>query len=364
MGKKTGCTALVFFVCSIIGAHAANVSVPRLELVSVGSTQTGRFVISTSGDVQVRLEGGAKFGAQVGFGVQSSAIETGVGAEVLELLSAAATLRDLFDSPLELSWFVGRSDAFAFGDSFARIFGTQSAEPRLSGFRYFQRETPFEGIHRIDGTGLSLRLPLIESGLDAYAYVYQDAVLGPGVFSADLRPIMQLGDLLLEPFVGASFPFGTAGLYRGGLLLFYDTGEGGAFLVSAGLPYFLPPVTDFGLTDFFLLFEPRVRLGPLGIVLTVFRYPEFYLFEPVADAGLLDINLALELGRPESEIRAGVESRLKIEEETGGEVSLTLSPFLKPFAGGVLWDVRANLTLIPLDIQTLFGLSISIETEF
>ena len=146
----------------------------------------------------------------------------------------------------------------------------------------------------------SLAGPTASDLWSADLYIYQDEQIRSGVFSSDSRILFNHPQIKLECFAGATFPEASAGVYRGGVLLFFDSGNDGELLTQVGLPYRAAAETGFDLRldDFFIMVEPRIRLESLGIFLTLFWHPAVYEQLLATDEGSVDLNLKLLFGAP------------------------------------------------------------------
>jgi hypothetical protein len=360
---------------------AANVTIPNFQMVTRGASENGSFVLSTQADIDVEIGGGYKFGGQLGLSIATDNLEqpSVPGAtydqsvvqsaldRALTLSAAKVIVRDLFVDGLDIHYFVGEFDRLLTGDLFPEQFGTQIVATDFRGLLSFPDGVVYDGIHLVNGTGVALVATSIAPWLYLDGAVYQDETLGPGLYSTDLRAGFNAGPLKAETFLGASFPLATAGIYRGGLLLFYKTGEGGEVLTQFGVPRWAP-VTDGPLTinDFFFLFEPRVDIGILSIILTLFWHPEYYNQVETNERGATDILVTLVGGDMESgTVTGGLESGVRLRPDDPSQtLSVSATPFLTLNASGVVWDFKVKFDLFPFVLDELVEGYVGIQTQF
>lgn len=360
---------------------AANITLPTFQLLTRGYMDGGLFPLETYARVELALGGGYKVGGQLVLGLtddnleaQSSLSDTYDSSEVDQALEstlivelAQVRLRDPFGLPVELTYFVGEPAVLLNGDVFMNRFGTEPIGSAVRGVLYFPTGTAYDGIHAIDGTGLTLSTASLFERVYVSASIYQDSVLGAGIYSADLYGALNLPSVKLEAFLGGSLPIAAYGVYRAGLLLFYDTGGAGEFLTQVGVTRWAP-VTDGSLNidDFFFLFEPRVHLGPMSILLTLFWHPEYYKQAATGERGATDIITKFVLGNAlESPVTGGIESGISLRPESpDDQFSASLSPFVSITAGSVLWDIKARVKLFPFAWDDIVEVYLGIRTQF
>jgi hypothetical protein len=364
-----------------IPAWSANVTIPGYQLLTRGSVEGGLFVLQTQADVQVQLGGGYKFGGELTLGLETDDLErqstpgptydqetlTAALSERLGLTSASVIVRDIFSLPLNATYFIGERDRILTGDIFPEQFGTDLVASDFRGLIYFPNGVVYDGVHVMDGTGLQIAAPSLTPWLYLDGAIYQDAFLGSGYYSADVRAAFNTPTFKAETFLGASFPAGSFGAYRGGLLLYYATGEGGEFLTQIGVPRWAP-VTDGALNidDFFFLFEPRVHIGVMSIVLTLFWHPEYYVQAPTNERGATDIIVRLIAGDIQTNVvSGGLESGIRLRpDSTEQQLSVSAAPFVTINSSGVIWDFKADFNLFPFDLADLVTGYVGIRTQF
>ena len=191
--------------------------------------------------------------------------------------------------------------------------------------------------------------------------------MGAGRYSTDLRAAFNTPGFKAETFLGASFPAAAYGIYRAGLLLFYNTGQGGEFLTQIGIPRWAP-VTDgpLNIDDFSFLFEPRVHIGFMSIVLTLFWHPEYYLQEATNERGATDIVVRFIAGDvQENVVSGGLENGITLRPaSTDEQLRVSVAPFISVNASGVIWDFKTNVKVFPFAMDDLLDAYIGIRTEF
>lgn len=374
--------ALLAMLCAgLASTHAANLTIPRFHLLTRGASDGGLFVLQTQADIDIQMGGGYKFGGQLSLSLASSNLEepsepgpvydqATIAAALrnrLGLRSASVIVRDLFGLPLDASYFVGEHSRLVNGDIFPTQFGTTIVASDVRGLLYFPTGVAYNGLHAIDGTGILLSSPGLAPWLFVDAALYQDAYLGPGYYSTDVRAALNFSRFKVETFVGASFPQAAWGLYRGGLLLFYSTGQGGEFLTQIGVPRWAP-VTDgeLNIDDFYILFEPRVHIGLISIVLTLFWHPEYYVQAPTNDRGATDIIMRFIAGDVQTNsVSGGLESAIRLRpSDATDQLRVSVSPFVSISTSGVLWDMKANFNVFPFALDSLFEAYVGVRTEF
>jgi hypothetical protein len=362
-------------------AFATNVTIPTFQLLTRGTLEGGLFVLQTRADIGLQFGGGYKFGGALSLSIDTDSLEEPSAPgdaydqaviraalrERLGLTSASVIVRELLGLPVDVRYFVGSHARLLNGDLFPEQFGTQLIASDFRGLLYFPSGVVYDGVHAIDGTGLSLIAPSVAPWLFLEGSVYQDARLGPGYYSGDVRAAFNFQEFKAEAFAGASFPLAEYGAYRGGALLYYATGEGGEFLTQIGVTRWAP-MTDgpLNIDDFFFLFEPRVHIGVVSIVLTLFWHPEYYLQEPTEESGATDIVVRLIAGDvQENTVSGGLENAIRLRPASSDQqLRVSVSPFLSINSSGVLWDFKTDFNLFPFDLATLFEAYVGVRTQF
>ncbi|MFP4483233.1 MAG: hypothetical protein ACLFO1_00110 [Spirochaetaceae bacterium] len=377
-------TTLALFLGAAVVVGAADVAVPRFSLASRGTLEDGAFLLDTRADVDIALEGGFKFGGDLTFSFESDQLEEdtdlpseydadAVGrrlARTLIFQSASITIRELFDSPLNMSYFTGRTDRFGTSDGFIALFGTDDFGTHFAGYNTFPDGVAYEGFYQIEGTGISLHTNPLAKAYVISAHTYQDPRLGTGKFSSDLRFMANSDFLKAGLFVGASYPMAAYGIYRAGLLTYFQTsGRGdvqGQFFTQLALPRFDPAnAADISLEDFYFLFEPRLRFEAFSLLLTLFWHPDYYLQSATNEGGALDANIRAILGNPTtSQIRGGLDTRMTYNPGADQQLAVRVVPFLRVAASGILWDFAVRARVYPFSLQESFDGLIGITTEF
>ena len=350
--KKVGIIALVLTLCVTLFGFAADLAVPNLELITRGYVSGGDFVLGTRGSVDFLVAGGYKFGGRVLLGFESNNLEDTETAKNLEFKGAYVIMRNLFGIPLDLTYFTGENDVFGTGSIFPSYFGSKPIASRFSGYLYFPEEDQirYNGIHTVSGTGLKIASGFGSSSNLSALYIYQDSYLGTGTYSLDLSTAFNTELFKMESFVGATYPYPDAkyGYYRAGLLLFYDTGQGGEFLTQIGIPRWDPNLDLFTIDLFYFLFEPRVRFDFFSIILSLFWHPEYYLQEATNELGSADINANFQFGDPDTSIMSGgIETKLSLSTTATEQLQAVVAPYFSTITSGVIWDFKVNTQLFP-----------------
>lgn len=372
------------FLSAPVVVQPADIAVPHFSLTSRGNVENGTFGLETRADVDLALEGGYKFGGKLAFSFEStrleeeSAVPESYDAEVIRerlsrtllFQSASVTIRRLFDIPLNMSYFAGRMGRFGTAEDFVTRFGTPNFGTSFRGYETFPDGVAYEGLYQIEGTGISFVTDALAETYAVGAYTYQDPRLGAGKFSSDLRLQANTDLLKAEVFLGASYPMARYGLYRAGLLTFFQTSRDarvrGEFFTQLGLPRLDPSTAaDISLEDFYFLFEPRLAFPSFSMALTLFWHPEYYLQDATQEGGALDANVRTIIGDPEnSQIRGGLDTRMTYNPAASQQLEVRASPFLRVTASGILWDFSIRARVYPFDLQESFDGLIGITTEF
>ncbi|NBF40149.1 MAG: hypothetical protein GVY14_07005 [Spirochaetes bacterium] len=370
---------LVFVVISSQSVRGADILVPRFELLTRGYPSGGSLLLATRADIDLAVEGGYKFGGGVGFSISDPVLEdsrdTGlaspadVEAELeryLALTYAEATVRSLFDAPLSMTYFVGTTDTFASGDDFPELFGTGQFATFYRGALYSYDSTIYDGLYEVAGTGVEFATDPLGDAVALSAYTYQDLRFEPGVYSSDVRARFNTRQVKAELFAGATYPIAEGGLYRGGVMAFFDTGTAGQFFAQLGLPQWDPWSGDqITLDDFYFLFEPRVKLDLFSVILTLFWRPEYYNHALTGDTGALDSNIRFQIGDyQKTRVRGGIETGLHYRPEADENLEVDASPFISVTTAGVVWDFMIRATLYPYEYEESFEGYLGIRTAF
>jgi hypothetical protein len=364
-------------------AHAADLVVPSLELITHGATNDdGIFTLQTRGDIALEIHGGYKFAAVISLGITDADLENLANAaaftpddQSLGFLSASIGIRDLFHLPLTLSYFVGLNDAFCSGEGFT-LFGTDSFMTLYSGYYYFPSGPLYDGIYRVQGTGVHCALAPLAGAMGFDLYVYEDthgtydwgdsaAFTSLGSYSGDARFLLNLPAVKLECFVGGTYtPLITDYFFRAGLL-FYAQNRNVEFFAQIGIPKWDPALdAALNVNLFYLLVEPRLHLGIFSFVPTFFWHPGYYMqVATSSELGAFDVNLNVSCGDLEKDsIEGGIEGTLKFR---SSEESFTLaaSPWLGFATTGILWKVKVNAKLWPFSIADMFDVFVGVRAE-
>ncbi len=376
--------SLILLALASATAPAADVVVPRFSIISRGTVQEGSFVLDSRADVDVALEGGYKFGGNLTFSFESDRLEEDAtlpesydAAAVSERLSrtllfesAGVTIRELFGAPMNMTYFSGRMGRFGTAQDFVDRFGTTDFNTHFQGYTTFPDSVAYEGLYQIEGTGISVGSSPLAETFVLTAYTYQDPRLGPGFYSSDLRFQANSDFLKLDFFAGASYPQGSYGIYRAGLLSFIQTSSEGAvrgqFFTQLGSPQLDPTsIGELSLEDFYFLFEPRLKFQSFSLLLTLFWHPDSYLQVDTGEGGALDANIRAIFGNEKtSQFRGGLDTRMTYNPNANQQLGLRVLPFLQVAASGILWDIGIRARVYPFSLQESFDGTIGITTEF
>ncbi len=401
--RTTGIILCILFLT--IPLTAADLTVPRLELLTRGSwdENSGSVILLNEGNASIDISGGYKFGGSLSIGFESSNlgnanvdagdVVTGGGTAptnannidalaayldettFLKFIGAEIEYRELFGKPdTSLSWFIGETDTFCSGEIFPLQFATYPVATRYRGKRYFT--SGFDGIHTVNGTGVKVDTAWGTDWNRSSFYLYQDGYIGQdptanvkqGIFSFDGRSAFNFQSLKIEAFAGASFPTAAAGLYRGGFLFHYNPGIAGEFLAEIGVPRWAAP-DPFSIGDFYFLFEPRIHIDPLTVILTLFWQPNYYLQATTTEGESADIHINFLFGdSPDSRVSGGFETSFVVNTDyvTSGEdqFEIVTTPYFSLSTSGVSWNFALDVNLLPFDLATMFTGIISIKAVF
>ncbi len=393
--RRRASKALFFLLITATALNAADLTVPKLELLTRGiwNPATETVDLATLGNARIELSGGYKFGGNLALGFSSDdlafldrdaadAVEvTATEAENIDALAAyldnntylrfigaEIVYRELFGVPgSTLSYFIGESATFASGDVFPAVFGSAPIATRYRGDRYF--ESGYDGIHTVNGTGMSLGTSWGTEWNLTRLFLYQDGYLDKGTYSFDAWSAFNLETIRIEAFLGASFPEADAGVYRTGFLFHYNPGSSGEFLAEIGIPRWAAP-ESFEIGDFFFLFEPRIHLDPLTVILTLFWQPNYYLQTERDEGESVDIHINFLFGdSPDSTVSGGLETSFVVNTDyasTSGEeqFEIVTTPYLSLSTPGVSWNFALDVNLIPFEPETMIEGIINIKAAF
>jgi len=373
---------LIFIILLSFHLNAADLTIPKMELITRSDIGPSTPVLLTRGKVDLKIGGGYKLGGSLILGFDSADLgysnaditdydDTSENLATylsnqtyLQFQSAQVTIRDLFSTPTDLTYFTGISDVLCSGDDFPDIFGSVPVSTRYRGYLYFP-DNEFDGIHTINGTGLKLSTTFGSERIISSAFIYEDGYLGNGYFSSDIRTLFNFDKIKMESFIGATFPASSYGLYRGGMLFYYNPGTKGEFFAQIGVPQW-NPAENFTIERMFFLFEPRIKMNPVTIILTLFWHPGYYLQETTSDMGSADVHINFMIGEPEiSTFSGGLEGSVTFDSSAvSNQFGVKVSPYLSAITSGVIWNIMLNTELFPYSLSDMFEGVISVKAEF
>ena len=391
--KKSFFRAFLVFFGLAPCLFGAEIVVPNLELASRGAMINGDFGIASSIQADIALTGGYKYGITLGLGAEILNLEKALSYRRLELLPAfadpptkaeydvlvsemndrynnqayisirsiKATIRELFGSPLEMSFFVGRHDKLASGDEFVDYFGTDPIATGLKGFFYYPEglnNDPFlrfnGAIHSILGTGLAFKAYL--GNFIPALYLYQDLSFYqnpggsylPGCYSGDFRLLYNGEKAKFEMFFGGTYRKNYDAVLRGGAMAWFGA-DSLSLLFQAGISYW-EAGASIDIDNCYFLMEPRLRLEKMGVNLTFFYHPVYFMNQEIMEGGKqangrADINVRIFFGDlNKSAFEAGLETLVNMKVQDGENLTLWISPFVSAVTSGLHWNcsVRFN----------------------
>jgi hypothetical protein len=364
-----------------VNLSAADLEVPNMELITRADFSSGIPELLTRGKVDIKIGGGYKLGGSLVLGFDSADLgysNTELAANpttadistflknqtYLQFQSAQIIIRDLFSTPTELTYFTGKADVFCSGDDFSSLFGSVPVSTRYRGYLYFP-ENEFDGIHTVNGTGLKISSTFGSERLLSSVFIYEDGYLGSGVFSSDIRTLINFDKIKLEAFMGATFPASSLGYYRTGLLFYYNPGTTGEFFAQVGVPLW-NPAESFTIDRLFFLFEPRIKFNPVTIIFTLFWHPGYYLQNASSNSGSSDVHINFMIGEPEtSTFSGGLEGSVSYDSgAVSNQFGVKVSPYISAVTSGVIWNIMLNTNLVPYSLTDMFEGVISVKAEF
>jgi hypothetical protein len=411
--RKVRFLGLLLLVLPFFSLFGAEITVPRLELATRGRVNDdGEFALSTNALVDIALDGGYKFGVKLGLafaaadlgkafayrdfrflplppGTAVSDIEYNSmtdqmnkiidSSAVLSFRVAKATARDLFNLPLELSYFIGYGDTFGSGEEFAARYGLFQIPTDFTGFYYFPDgidgniNRRYEGIHQVQGTGFSFALTRW-NGFVPMVYLYQNLSdletgglsFAGARYSGDFRLLFNKSGLSVETFGGITGRKNAGIQFRGGALAFFSSGTGTDFLFEAGIPGW-EKGTKFGVDHLYFLIEPRLRFGIMAFHLTFFYHPLVYQGIKTDDErGRADLNFKIMFGDPVSTgVQGGIESTLGVKIDDYDAMTVRLGPFVSFVSNGLLWNLKLRMNIMDYDAPyKMFELFAGIRTAY
>jgi hypothetical protein len=403
---------VVFFFASLGVLAAAEITVPRLEMASRGRIEDGEFVLGSVVSADLALSGGYKYGILLGFSFEAADLAKAFGYRnfnfrhlpggttvvnpddynnlvdqvndrlnnqgTLSFRVAKATARDLFNKPLELSFFIGEADYFCGGDEFTERFSVNPIGTEFRGFFYFPEgiggdiTRQYQGIHGARGTGLSLALTPWESFIPML-YLYQDfsyaritnGRMRGSRYSGDLRFLVNRESVKLEAFGGLSVSGGPETNIRGGLMAHFSSQQRVEFLLQGGVPGW-EKGDDFSIDNFYFLMEPRLLFDNFGFFVTFFYHPlEYMHIKSEEERGKADINLKFLSGNANTGFSWGLETTLGLKIDGMEDFSVWVSPFAGFMASGLRWDTKLRVNTLEWETPAeMFELFIGVRTAF
>lgn len=378
--KRALLAGAALLLTAALPLSAANVSVPLLELYTRGYDPGTGWGLYSTGEMEIQLDGGYKFGGNVLFGFSSSLLEVS-SADILAFRAASVTMRELFGLPLDLTYFIGQGPTFGSGEVFADFFGAAPIGSSYTGFIHFpdaptKARGTYDGLFTPTGTGLQFDFSPVRDRWLLSVLLYQDSLIEPlpwpafgeGHYALDVRYALNLPKILFEGFLGATYPdaSGNLGAYRAGVLFYTSPVKGVQILAEAGIPQWDPVADPFSLDLFYLLLEPRVQYKILSIVQTTLWRPAYYQQVPTGERAI-DVNLDLQVGNVETLISGGIEGNLVYQTDPppADEIVVKASPYVRLSTSGVVFETRLSTRVYPFDFGgDMFEVFLGVKAEF
>ncbi len=333
----------------------AEVQIDRLELISRMQSGGAAPTLLSRADLDFIVASGTPFSADAGIRLEYDEGDgvfyenLSAGDPRLGLRFARLRVFEPAGATLDLAYYVGETDRFGSGAEFPRRFGTAEFASRYRGYIYFPTGPDYDGLHGVDGTGVSISSASLWTNADLILYAYQDAARGPERYATDVRYRLNRPRLKLDAFAGASYPEGDYGVYRGGAMAYFSTPGPGSFFAQAGLLEWQPP-DDLDVDDLFFLFEPRLRFSRFGMIFTFFSHPASYRQEDSDLARRMDVNLRLQLeDLVNGLLTTGVESTFEIDPDADDKTVARTGPLVELNAAGVQWLFKLNAQVFPYE---------------
>ena len=359
---------------------AAEITIPEIEMASRGKVEDKEFVLTSVISADLALSGGYKYSFLLGFSLDVNYIpDRPDNQAAFAFRIAKATAHDLFDLPLELSYFFGSDDNFCTGDEFLFRFGVSSFGTEFRGFFYFPEgiggnlTRRYNGIYGVNGTGLSLALTKWDTVIPML-YIYQDFAgfwnVNGGIFplekmySGDLRLLLHHNWLQLDTFGGITLKNTMDLSVRGGIMV-HMAGNGSEFFAQGGIPGWNTGEKFKGDNIFFLI-EPRLHFDSFSVIVTFFYHPWEYIHVVTdKERGKADLNIKFRFGKANSGLTWGIETGGTVKIDGFENFSSHISPFVSLISGGLKWDAKIRIKPqeydIPMEMVELF---IGVRTAF
>jgi hypothetical protein len=408
--KKNFFAGILWGIFAGFSLFAADISVPRLEMTTWGRVEDGDFALASVVSADLALSGGYKYGVLLGMNFETDDIAKAFGYRnfnfgrlsgpvtdkeyndlvdsvndrfnnqaALRFRIARATARNIFNRPLELSYFLGLGDEFCSGDEFSLRFGTPPLGTSFRGFFYFPEgiggnmARQYRGLHEVQGTGLSLVLTRWEKVVPIF-YLYENfpeinaltGGNGDARFSGDARVLIGQERFNIETFYGMSLTSGMDLSLRGGVLAHLAPGNGVEFFFQGGVPNY-DLGEDFGIDHFYFLLEPRLRLNRTAFYLTFFYHPLEYLHvRTTGERGRADLNFKFIAGDIRSSgFHWGLEATMGLKLDGMEDISLRISPLASILSGGLQWDAKIRVNPLSSDEPAgIFDVFIGVKTAY
>ena len=405
-----GLFILASWSAAIPEAEAAEITIPRLELGSRGwFNDDGEFAVSSRISLDIALAGGYKYSFLLGLSLEAPDIAKAIahrnysftpypdsqpmlGEDVNAVIEhqknqayigfrvAKATIKNMFNLPLSMSYFVGSGDDFCTGDDISSMFGVYPFGTDYKGFFYFptgiggNMMRQYNGIHGAKGTGLSLAITKWDNIVIPMFYIYQDFALFPNFsslgasginqYSGDIRVLFHWNWLSFEALGGVTWNSDMDVKIRMGLML-YLAGKGVEFFAQAGITSWKTG-EKINVDNMFFLIEPRLRFRIFAIHVTFFYHPVEYLhIEEQKEQGMADFNVKFMFGKENAGFTAGLETTVELKTDNMDDFLFRLSPFGSFTSGGLLWETK--LRLMPQKFKSpkeMMEIFIGVRTAF
>ena len=392
------------FLLISFAAAAADLTIPRIDVATMGRTVDGELALVSSVSADLALSGGYKYGILLGFSFNSNNLGKAVAGRnfqighlggddpvsvedynnlvdhmnsqaALTFRVIRATARNLFNLPVDLNFFIGEGDDFCTDDEFIYRFGYAPFDTDYRGLFFFPNgiggdiSRQYNGLHRARGTGISLAFTsgsLILPMLYLYHENYNPFMNGSNskpLYSADARFLFNFDNVRMETFAGMSWSANP--IFRGGLAAHFIAGSSAEFLFQGGVPGWNPE-EKINIDNLYFLMEPRLKFGNFGMNVTFFYYPvTYHNIATPEEQGKADINFKAYIEIPKTSFTTGLDTTMNLNINAMDEMAVSLSPFVSFSNSGLRWDARVRFNMLEFrNLDNFFEMFIGVSSSF
>ncbi len=385
--------AFVSILLLSIGVFAADFAFPSLYLLSTGYFDASeRFVVSTQFDFSLSFRSETNLNTEVALAFYTNSLESYfaseqtplvISADPNDLASSLGILNDrnfagikrivveipkVFAEGLGISFFSGHYDQLASESVLKKSGSYRPLVPFITSKLYMPMGVAgqglrwYDGIHPVFGSGL--KVAYTGKTVGAAAYIYQDAWLGSGNYTGNLRFMVYTPRIALDLFGGVSFPQGDWGLYSMGLFFQYNTGDIAEITTQIGVPYWMGG-NALTMDMFYFMLEPRVNFGLGFLSLSLFFHPSYYAQQVTNESGVIDFKANLAFGSLEKGgSQAGIEAFMRFDPNTpSAQFAMAVSPYFSMNQAKTQWLMKLSMLVVPAAVNwyTIFSPQIMVQ---